>query len=184
MDAIGLTFVLAGSALIMVLSWRSLRHPRSHGFYRFFAFEAILFIVALNARVWFREPLGPWQIASWFLLTVSLVLAVQGFHLLHRRGHPRAPEAGSPMFPIENTAALVTTGAYRLLRHPLYASLLYLAWGAALKSLTPVTVLSGVVATLALWATAKSEEAENIRRFGQPYREYMARTRRFIPFVL
>ena len=184
MDAITLTLLLAGSVPIAAVSWRALRHPGSHGFYRFFAFEAIVCIVALNARVWFRDPLGPWQLASWFLLTVSLVLAVQGFHLLQQRGQPRAPAAGSPMFPIENTAALVTTGAYRLVRHPLYASLLYLAWGAAFKSLTPVTLLSAAVATLALWATAKSEEAENIRRFGQSYREYMARTRRFIPFLL
>jgi hypothetical protein len=34
-----LTFVLAGSALIATVSWRSLRHPGSHGFYRFFALK-------------------------------------------------------------------------------------------------------------------------------------------------
>ena len=32
----------AGSALLVRISWRFLRGPRSHGFWRFFAFESIL----------------------------------------------------------------------------------------------------------------------------------------------
>ena len=31
-------FVAASSAMV-ALSWRSMKDPRSHGFYRFFAFE-------------------------------------------------------------------------------------------------------------------------------------------------
>ena len=41
----------------------------------------------------------------------------------------------------------------------------------------------GVVAAGLLLATAKAEESEDIIRFGKAYREYMARTRVFIPFV-
>jgi len=41
-----------------------------------------------------------------------------------------------------------------------------------------------VVASASLLATAKAEEAENISRFGPAYRDYMARSRLFIPFVL
>lgn len=99
-------------------------------------------------------------------------------------GQPAKPESGSHLFRIENTASLVTTGAYRLIRHSLYASLLCLAWGAALKSLTPVSAVLVAAATVCLVATAKSEEVENIGRFGEAYREYMARTWLFIPFVL
>jgi hypothetical protein len=39
---------LVFSAGIVLLSWRSLRDRRSHGFYRFFAFEAILALILLN----------------------------------------------------------------------------------------------------------------------------------------
>jgi len=168
----------------VAVSWRSLRQPKSHGFFRFFAFEAILCIIVINAPLWFHWPFALMQLLSWALLLVSLGLAVHGFYLLRHLGRPSEPAPGSPIFRIENTASLVTSGAYRFIRHPLYASLLYLAWGAALKSLTPVSLILVLVATAALVATAKAEEVENLGRFGDAYRQYMAHTRLFIPFVL
>jgi len=184
MNILVLSLRFAGTILVVAVSWRSLRHPGSHGFFRFFAFEAILCLILLNARFWFHRPFAPLQIVSWPLLAISFGLAVHGYHLLRHRGQPSKPESGSHLFPIENTESLVTIGAYRFIRHPLYASLLCVAWGAALKSLTPVSAVLAVAATVSLVATAKSEESENLERFGDAYREYMARTRLFIPFVL
>ncbi len=117
------------------------------------------------------------------LLTVSLFLAIHGFRLLSLLGRPATPARDSPTYRIENTTTLVTVGAYRYIRHPLYASVLFGAWGAALKAPSPLSIVLGLVATAFLVATAKAEEAENLARFGDAYREYMARTRRFIPFV-
>lgn len=181
-----LTFAVAltGTVFLVAISWRSLHHPRFYGFFRFLAFEAILCIIILNSRFWFRRPFAPWQLASWLLLIISLGLAADGFWLLRRIGRPSQPESGSPKFRIENTTSLVTKGAYRFIRHPLYASLLYLAWGAALKSWTLLSASLALVATIFLVATAKSEEVENARRFGNAYIDYKARTRLFIPFVL
>jgi len=88
------------------------------------------------------------------------------------------------MFEWENTEELVTKGIYRYVRHPMYSSLLFLAWGALLKSITLGTVILAGVATLALVVTAKAEEAENLSRFGEEYRNYMRRTRLFVPFLL
>ena len=66
----------------------------------------------------------------------------------------------------------------------MYSSLLFLAWGALLKSVSISTLVLAGVATLAMATTAKVEEAENLDRFGQEYQDYMKRTRRFVPFVL
>jgi protein-S-isoprenylcysteine O-methyltransferase Ste14 len=66
----------------------------------------------------------------------------------------------------------------------MYSALLFLAWGALLKSVSISTLALAGIATLALAATAMAEEAENVARFGQEYRDYMKRTRRFVPFVL
>ncbi len=88
------------------------------------------------------------------------------------------------MFEWENTDKLVTTGIFRYIRHPMYSSLLFLAWGALLKSITIGTLILTGVATTALVATAKAEEAENLARFGTEYRNYMRRTRLFVPFLL
>jgi hypothetical protein len=41
------------SLLIAAISWSSLCHPRSHGFYRFFAWEAILALFVQNMSFWF-----------------------------------------------------------------------------------------------------------------------------------
>jgi hypothetical protein len=73
---------------IVFLSWRSFRNLRSHGFYRFFAFEAILALIWLNIEFWFRQPFSVRQILSWLLLLISIFLAVHGFTLLRRIGKP------------------------------------------------------------------------------------------------
>lgn len=172
------------SVPIIWVSRRSLPHPTSHGFPRFLAFEAILALMVLNAPHWFAQPFGRRQLASWLLLCVSLVFVVWGFALLRRLGGFRPTTEVSPTLEWENTGRLVRAGIYGYIRHPMYSSLLFLAWGALLKSVTVSALILCVAASLALAATAKSEEAENVARFGQEYRDYMTRTRRFIPFLL
>lgn len=179
-----IVFFVIGSIPIVWLSRWSLLRPTSHGFSRFFAFEAILALIVLNAPHWTENTFGAQQLLSWFLLFVSIVLVLWGIVLLRRLGRPRPTTEGSPVFEWENTESLVSTGIYRYIRHPMYSSLLFLAWGALLKSVSIITLVLAVVATVAIAATAKTEEAENVAQFGQEYRDYMKRTRRFVPFVL
>jgi protein-S-isoprenylcysteine O-methyltransferase Ste14 len=157
---------------------------RTHGFYRFFAFELLLALILLNAPAWFRDPLSARQMVSWFLGAVSIGLAIEGFRLLRVIGRPAPTAAPTTNLPFENTTALVKVGAYRLIRHPLYASLLALVGCAYLKN----PLLGGSIAlTLGasgfLVATAIAEERENLKRFGAAYADYMEATRRFIPFL-
>jgi protein-S-isoprenylcysteine O-methyltransferase Ste14 len=112
--------IVVGSLSIVWLSRRSLLHPASHGFSRFFAFEAILALVVLNAPLWFVHPFSVQQIASWLLLFASVVLAVWGVVLLRRFGGSRRTIKGAPIFEWESTDSLVTTGIYRYVRHPMY----------------------------------------------------------------
>lgn len=175
---------LAAPAIILRLSWRSLRDRRSHGFYRFFAFELLAALILRNVPVWFRDPLSPRQLASGLLGAVSIGLAIEGFRLLRVVGRPANAPARDSNLPFENTTVLVMVGAYRYIRHPLYASLLALACCAYLKD--PMAAASAVLAVGAvgfLAATAMAEEKENRVRFGPAYDAYMARTRRFVPFV-
>jgi len=172
------------SVPIVWISRRSLRHPASHGFSRFFAFEAVLATILLNMPHWFRQPFRAQQLVSWTLLCVSLVYVVWGFLLLRRLGGFRPTSEIAPDYEWEKTGRLVTTGIYRWIRHPMYGSLFLLAWGGVLKDVTAGSLALGVAATLALFATAKAEEAENVRRFGEEYVAYMKRTRRFVPFLL
>ncbi len=166
---------LVVSTGLLLYSLPSLRDRRSHGFFRFFAWEAILALVLLNAPAWFRRPFSTGQIISWLLLLGSILLAIHGFWLLRSVGHPQGT--------IEATTCLVRVGAYRYIRHPLYASLLLLAWGAFFKNVSLSGGLLALLASLCLYATARAEEGEMLRKFGEEYAGYMRSTRRFVPFL-
>jgi protein-S-isoprenylcysteine O-methyltransferase Ste14 len=167
-------FAVANAGILFV-SWKPLRNPRSHGFYRFFAFESILVLFLLNVEHWFRGPFSAFQIVSWLLLLSSLVLAVHGFYLLCVIGRPKSG--------IESTTTLVIVGAYKHIRHPLYSSLLFFAWGVFFKDPSLLGGILAVAATAFLAATAKVEEVENLQKFGAEYAAYMKTTRMFIPFL-
>jgi protein-S-isoprenylcysteine O-methyltransferase Ste14 len=174
----------AGSILLVGISWKSLREPRSHGFYRFFAWEAILALFAINMPFWFRDPFSWNQIIAWFLLIVCLVPLVFGVYSLRTRGRPVDQREGDPsLLAFEKTTTLVTTGVYRHIRHPLYSSLLLLTWGVFFKSPSWLGFALATASTAFLIATAKADEAECTRFFGLQYRDYMKQTKMFIPFV-
>ncbi len=171
------------SVSLAYLSRASLRVPRSHGFYRFFAWECILGLFLLNVGEWFRNPLSLAQLLSWLFLLVSGFLVLHAIYLLHHLGSPDSERDDVPLIGIEKTTRLVTKGAYRYIRHPLYSSLLFLAWGIFFKDPAWMPGALAIVATGFLVATAKVDEAESIRFFGPSYQEYMRRTKMFIPFL-
>jgi protein-S-isoprenylcysteine O-methyltransferase Ste14 len=176
-------FAVASLGIILI-SWKSLPRPRSHGFYRFFAFELLLILLLNNINFWIEAPFSVHQMISWVLLSASLFLAVHGFYLLWVIGKPQGAVQGSSDLGFENTAKLVTIGAYQYIRHPLYASLLLLDWGTFFKHMT---LLSGSLAlgiSAFLIATAKTEEMENITRFGDEYSRYRKTTKMFIPGLI
>jgi protein-S-isoprenylcysteine O-methyltransferase Ste14 len=169
---------------IVYISRASLRAPRSHGFYRFFAWEFILGLFLLNVEAWFRDPFSWHQIIAWVLLIVSLVPLGFGVHSLVTKGKTGKHREGDPqLLAFEKTNALITTGIYATIRHPLYSSLLLLAWGIFFKALTWQGALLVLASTLALVATAKADEAECVRFFGQAYQDYMKRTKMFLPYI-
>lgn len=165
-----------GSALILWFSWKPLHQPGSHGFYRFFAWEAIMGLFVLNVRTWFINPFAWYQLISWVLLFASLVPIIYGVLLLRN--------VGKPTDALEATTRLVTTGIYHFIRHPLYASLLYLAWGIFFKSPSLLEGLTAAVSTTFLYATARADENECLVKFGEEYANYMKRTKMFVPWLV
>ncbi len=170
-----LILFLVLSIPVIYISWLHLRNLRSHGFFRFLVFESDLLLVLLQVEFWFADPFTLLHLISWCLLAVSLFLALHSFYLLRKIGKPNGQ--------IEATTQLVIVGAYRYIRHPLYASLLFLGWGAFLKHPTWGTGLLVLFTTLASVATAKVEEAECLEKFGDQYFMYMQSTKMFIPYL-
>lgn len=176
-------FVLLSGALIF-LSRNSLRDKAAHGFTRFFAWEAILALLVWNAPVWHDDMFSVRQIASWSLLFTSPVFAILGLRALKAAGTTTVLRQDKALYAFEKTGHLVTTGIFARIRHPMYAALILLAWGAYLKGVTPWTTGLVVFASFSMWVTARRDEAECRDFFGEAYAEYMKSTKRFIPYII
>lgn len=178
-----LAIFVAVTAVLAYLSRGSLRSTRYHGFYRFLAWEAILGLLLVNSDYWHIEPPPRYEPLSAMLLMVSLYLVAHGTFLLRAHGRADGSRADQALLPFERTTRLVTTGPFGYIRHPLYSSLLFLTWGMFLQDTSWPAGALAAAATVALVLTGKTEERECMNYFGSAYREYMQRTRMFIPFL-
>uniref|UniRef100_Q47FP3 Isoprenylcysteine carboxyl methyltransferase n=1 Tax=Dechloromonas aromatica (strain RCB) TaxID=159087 RepID=Q47FP3_DECAR len=175
---------LIGTLLIVWLSRKPLRKPGSHGFYRFFAWEAILGLIVLNHGVWGDDPYSPHQFTSWMLMLLSIFLVAEGTRTLRRHGAANKKRDDGSFYEFEKTTQLVSHGIFSHIRHPMYASLLALAWGAYFQDPSALGTLIVGIATFSLWLTAITDEKECLAYFGPSYADYMQRTKRFIPYLL
>jgi protein-S-isoprenylcysteine O-methyltransferase Ste14 len=169
---------------IIILSWRTLFNTRSHGFYRFFSWECIIWLFISNYKFWFLNPFSIQQIFSWFFLFWSVYVVIAGVSILKKSGKPIQSRNDKMLFEFEKTSELVDSGIYKFIRHPLYSSLLFLNWGIFLKNMTIPVLIIAFLATIFLFLTAISDEKECLEYFGESYSEYMKRSKRFIPFII
>ena len=177
MTVFQLSVFLIGSLLIILFSWFvSLKEKRYHGIPRFFAFEGLLLLGLLQSPVWFNEPWSPVHILSWMFLIACIYYVIAAVYFYFRYARPGKN--------FENSTQLVTKGIYKYVRHPMYASLLFLGWGMFLKNINPLSISIIAVITLALFLTCKVEEKEMIKRFGEEYKQYMKATRMWIPYLI
>jgi protein-S-isoprenylcysteine O-methyltransferase Ste14 len=89
--------------------------------------------------------------------------------------------AGTSMVPMNPSTALVTSGPYRFTRNPMYLGMafLYIAFAFALGVIWALAFLPAVVVIVDRFAIAR-EEPYLERKFGQAYRDYKARVRRWL----
>ena len=168
---------------IIYFSWRSIFSIKNHGFYRFFGWEGVLWMLISNAKMWFADPLGSKQIISWLLLIISIYYLIAGAILLLRKGRPVRSAERPELFQFEKTTQLIDTGLFKYIRHPLYGSLILLTWGILLKNVTLPLLVIALLCTVLFYLTALFDEKECIQFFGDRYIQYMKRSKMFIPFL-
>jgi protein-S-isoprenylcysteine O-methyltransferase Ste14 len=104
---------------------------------------------------------------------------------LFRRSHADLGRNWSISLQVRQQHALIKTGIYRLIRHPMYSSFFLL--GIAQMLLLPnwFAGLSGIAGAGLLFAfRVGREEQMMLESFGDDYRAYMAQTKRIIPWVV
>jgi protein-S-isoprenylcysteine O-methyltransferase Ste14 len=74
----------------------------------------------------------------------------------------------------------ITTGLYRYTRHPIYLTAILRLAGMGIASASWVFLLFPASLLIGLIIFAGSEERDTSEQYGEPYREYVKRTPRFI----
>jgi len=110
---------------------------------------------------------------GWILAGAGVALAASAIALFRR--------ASTSPVPNQPTTALVAQGPYRFTRNPMYVGLAALYAGVALlaNSWWPLVVLP-VVLMVIRWRVIAREEAYLERKFGDAYRAYTTRVRRWL----
>ena len=85
---------------------------------------------------------------------------------------------------VRSTQSVVQSGPYRFVRHPSYTAILIMLLGVSLAlanwASLVVMLASGLIGLL---YRVRVEERALVEALGQPYRDYMRTTTRFIPFM-
>jgi protein-S-isoprenylcysteine O-methyltransferase Ste14 len=133
------------------------------------AMAAGLGVLYAAGHLFGRHPLsiGVQVLAPVLMIAARVTFGLRSFHGMAN------PTAGG----------LVTTGPYRYIRHPIYASIIYFAWAGALDRPTWVTVASALLVTAGGLHRMLAEERLVVARYPE-YRDYQARVARVIPYLL
>ena len=89
--------------------------------------------------------------------------------------------AGTPLPTNQPTRALVTTGIHGWTRNPIYLGMFLVYGGIGIAARSPWTLILTLPLAIAIrYGVVAREEAYLERRFGDAYREYKARVRRWV----
>ena len=148
----------------------------SNPVYRGFMEKIILIGTGICGLIfsWKRFPIFPLS----HMLGVLIVLVAYGFHW---RVHTRHKQAHKIAHEIE---AIVTTGSFSKIRHPLYLSLIAMNIGIALIFGVMITFILALLTIIHWVLTELKEEEALMKKFPAEYTSYKQRVRwRMIPWV-
>jgi protein-S-isoprenylcysteine O-methyltransferase Ste14 len=169
---------------LLTLSWRALFTLKNHGLYRLVVFECILWLAIQNYRYLIVEKFDLQQLISSAFMITSLVFVLSAVFIMRKKGIVSKQRRDHTLFGFEKTTVLIESGIFKHIRHPMYSSLLFLAWGILLRHVDVTLLIVALIATCSGIFAALMEEKENIAYFGERYRHYTLKTKMFIPYVI
>jgi protein-S-isoprenylcysteine O-methyltransferase Ste14 len=104
---------------------------------------------------------------------------------LFRRSHKDLGRNWSISLELREQHALVKSGVYRLIRHPMYTSFFLLGVAQMLLLSNWLADASGLLGAGAFYAfRIRREEEMMLESFGDDYRTYMAQTKKIVPWII
>ena len=145
-----------------------------------FAFVGLWVVPIIYALTGFPSELDRQLIPA---IAVLGVVILCGALLLFFRSHADLGRNWSISLQIRNEHRIVTTGIYRLIRHPMYSSFFLLAIAQLMLLPNWFAGATGLIGIGLLYAfRVRQEERMMVERFGAEYRDYMVHTWRLIPW--
>lgn len=118
--------------------------------------------------------------AHWISSAIAVALILVGVALV-AAGIRNLSRAGTPVPTNQPTRALVTTGIHGWTRNPIYLGLFLVHAGIGIVVRSPwILILMLPLAAVIRYGVVAREEAYLERRFGEAYRDYRARVRRWL----
>jgi protein-S-isoprenylcysteine O-methyltransferase Ste14 len=139
--------------------------------------------VALGMAASSRDPSFAMTVGRPELFALGLVLASAGIAL---RWYAVVTLGRFFTTRVQTTddQVVVESGPYRVIRHPSYTGLLLTILGILLCSTNWISLACFLVVVPGFAYRIRVEERALIDALGDPYRDYMLRTRRLVPFVV
>jgi len=134
----------------------------------------ILYVIYPDWMTLFTIPLPIW------LRWIGVGVAIVSLPLLAWAHHTLGQQF-SPGLQLREEHALVTSGPYRWIRHPMYTAESVFMIALAVESANWLVAPPMAAGIVLLYARVGKEEAMMIERFSDEYRSYMKRTGRFLP---
>src|SRR5215472_8376052 len=137
---------------------------------------AVAYIILWQNSFWAR-PLPGWRLG----VSVSFLVLAGTLSWTATRSLGRQWRIDASLNPDHE---LVTSGPYRLVRHPIYTSMLLLLCGTGLMiTPLPLLLLATAVFMLGTEIRVRIEDRLLASRFGDRFRQYQRRVPAYIPFV-
>jgi len=143
-------------------------------------FFAVLFCL-VRFRIGAVQVLTPF---AWRIATVAGLALMVGGAATNILGRIALGANWGDHIRIYRNHGLVTRGAYRLVRHPLYASLIWMACGSSLVFQNPLVLLAALGVFLPAMAYRARQEETALEAEFPAYAEYRRRTGMFFPKLI
>jgi protein-S-isoprenylcysteine O-methyltransferase Ste14 len=139
--------------------------------------EVIAYTLMLQSRFWAVSP-ELWRVlASLLCFVLAIALSWTATRALGRK-HLRFDAA------IGAEHELVRSGPYRLVRHPIYTSMLCVLWGIGFMAASPLLfVVATAVFLVGTEIRVRIEDRLLAARFGEQFEQYRRSTSAYLPLL-